>query len=120
MLLAADVVDLQAHTPKEEKAAVISSRNFFRGLGHSCGLAVSANVLQSGLMRVLPEAYASIANTAYSIPHNVDQGTLAAIILAFVHASHSISVANVTIIVTCLVGRAFVGDIPGLASRHKV
>jgi hypothetical protein len=77
------LVALQAHTPKEERAAVISSYKFFRSLGAPCGLAVSAIDLQSGLKKALPEAYASIANSAYSIPHNAGQTTLHAIIPAF-------------------------------------
>ena len=104
------LVALQAHTAKSERATVISSRNFFRGLGAACGVAVSANVLQSGLKNALPEAYASIANSAYSIPKNLDPTILAVIIPAFEHASHNVFLANIPVIAICLVGCIFVKD----------
>jgi hypothetical protein len=119
MLLAADA----CRAPGSHAEGIKSRNDFelqlFRSLGASCGLAVSAIDLQSGLKEALPEPYASIANAAYSIPHNVDQTTLATIIPAFAHASHSIFIANVPVIVICLVGCAFVGDKLSLASRHK-
>jgi len=104
------LVTLQAHTPKEDRATVISSRNFFRGLGASCGLAVSASVLQSSLKKALPATFASIANSPYSIPHDFDQETMAAIVPAFAHASRSVFIANIPVISLCLLGCVFVRD----------
>lgn len=104
------LVALQAHTAKADRATVISSRNFFRGLGASCGLAVSANVLQHGLRRKLPEAYASLANSSYSIPHHISGKALAAIIPAFMHASRRVFIANIPLVALCLLGCFFVRD----------
>lgn len=51
------VVAMQAHTKKTERAVVTSTRNFLGFLGSTCGVAVSAAVLQPTLRISLPTRY---------------------------------------------------------------
>ncbi|KAF1809991.1 MFS general substrate transporter [Eremomyces bilateralis CBS 781.70] len=48
------LVAAQAHSPKEDRAIVISARNFIRALGGSAGLAIASAIFSSTLVSNIP------------------------------------------------------------------
>jgi MFS family permease len=63
------LIAIQAHSPKAQRAVVISNRNFLRALGGATGLAVCAQVLQTTLKKSLPDDLRYIASSAYTRPN---------------------------------------------------
>jgi MFS family permease len=68
MVFQSSIISLQAHSPKSQRAIVISIRNFLRCLGGAIGLAVSAAILQSTLRASLPDQFRNLAHSVYSKP----------------------------------------------------
>lgn len=66
------IIALQAHSTKNDRAVVISVRNFMRALGGSAGLAISSAVFANALKSSL--------NKATAVPEDVKAGILAAIL----------------------------------------
>lgn len=62
------LVALQAHSPKAQRAVIVSNRNFLRALGGSVGLAVSAGILGNVLKGSLPSNLQYIASSTYATP----------------------------------------------------
>lgn len=50
------LVAAQAHTRKEDRAVVISARNFLRAMGGAVGLAVASSIYSNALKRNLPQS----------------------------------------------------------------
>ena len=50
------LVAAQAHTRKEDRAVVISARNFVRAMGGGVGLAVASSIYSNALKRNLPQS----------------------------------------------------------------
>ena len=49
------LVAAQAHSPKQDRAVVISARNFIRALGGSAGLAIASAIFSNTLVNHIPE-----------------------------------------------------------------
>lgn len=106
------LVALQAHCTKSQRAVVIANRNFFRCIGGSCGLAISAAVLQAALRSNLPTKFAYLADSSYSLPSraNLSATEWAAILLSYSKASHTVFVVQVPIIGVCFLACMLVRD----------
>lgn len=103
------LVALQAHSPKPRRAVIISNRNFFRCAGGSCGLAVSAAVLQAALRANLPPEYSYLANKTYSLPHIEGPGK-DAILDAYMAASRAVFILQIPLVGLAFLGCIFVKD----------
>ncbi|OKL61541.1 hypothetical protein UA08_03180 [Talaromyces atroroseus] len=104
------LVALQAHSPKPQRAIIISSRNFFRCAGGACGLAVSASILQTGLRNHLPADMKYIASSIYNLPTSGDPETTALILSAYMKATKDLYIANTVVIGLCLCACLLVRD----------
>lgn len=58
------LVAAQAHSPKQDRAVVISARNFIRALGGSAGLAIASAVFSNSLLADLPAALPAAVRTS--------------------------------------------------------
>ena len=106
------LVALQAHCTKSQRAVSISNRNFFRCMGGSVGLAVSAALLQATLRSNLPSQLSYLADSTYSIP---SQSSVSAeewneILSSYSKASHSVFILQVPLIGVCFLACALVRD----------
>ncbi|KAJ5498511.1 C6 transcription factor [Penicillium expansum] len=106
------IVALQAHCTKSQRAVVIANRNFFRCIGGSCGLAISAAVLQAALRSNLPTKFAYLAESSYSLPSraNISATEWTSILLSYSKASHTVFVVQVPLIGVCFLACIFVRD----------
>ena len=86
------IIAVQAHSPKVQRAIVISIRNFLRCLGGAVGLAVSAAILQAKLRASLPLDYQYLAHSAYAAPDfdSLNADDTRAILQAYTVASKSV------------------------------
>ncbi|KAI4724049.1 MFS general substrate transporter [Aureobasidium sp. EXF-10728] len=107
------LVALQAHCSKEQRAVVISNRNFLRSLGGAVGLAISAAALQNSLRKAMPPQFASTLSS-YDIP---DFGALRAspeqiqdLLQAYATASRTVFIMNVPFMGLCLIGCLLIKD----------
>jgi MFS family permease len=107
------LVALQAHCSKEQRAVVISNRNFLRSLGGAVGLAVSAAVLQSSLKRAMPPEFSSFVSS-YDTPNFAALGAspeqIHAVLQAYATASRTVFIMNVPFMALCLVGCLLIKD----------
>ncbi|CAG8884890.1 unnamed protein product [Penicillium nalgiovense] len=106
------LVALQAHCTKSQRAVVIANRNFFRCIGGSCGLAISAAILQATLRSNLPTKFAYLADSSYSLPSraNLSATEWASILLSYSKASHAVFILQVPLIGVCFLACMFVRD----------
>lgn len=111
------LIALQTHATKSRRAVIISSRNFFRCVGGSADLAISAAILQAVLKGNLPTAYQYLANNAYS-PPRVEGPDAEAIYDAYMAASRAVFILQVPLVSICLLGCLFVKD-HGLRSLEE-
>jgi len=115
------IISLQAHSPKAERAIVISIRNFLRCLGGAVGLAVSAALLQSTLKSSLPPQFQNLAHSVYSKPdysqYNAADTEL--ILNAYEKSSRSVFVFYSPIAGICLLLCVFVKD-RGLQRKEEI
>ncbi|KAI0382015.1 major facilitator superfamily domain-containing protein [Hypomontagnella monticulosa] len=109
------VVALQAHTPKDQRAVVISCRVFFRFLGGACGVAASSAILQGSLMGDLPEPFRYIANAAFSLPILTPESQ-GVVLPAYQQSIRNVFIANTAIMAFAMLGSFFWKD-KGLESR---
>ncbi|CAD0111672.1 unnamed protein product, partial [Aureobasidium uvarum] len=107
------LVALQAHCSKEQRAVVISNRNFLRSLGGAVGLAISAAALQNSLRKAMPPQFASYLSS-YDTP---DFGALGAspeqiqdVLRAYATASRTVFIMNVPFMGLCLIGCILIKD----------
>jgi hypothetical protein len=106
------IISLQAHSPKAQRAIVISIRNFLRCLGGAIGLAVEAAILQNTLRKSLPVKFSYLAESTYSHP-NFDQFSpedASDIIDAYAKASRTVFVFLAPLAGVCLLTCIFVKD----------
>lgn len=106
------MVALQAHSTKSQRAVSISNRNFFRCMGGSCGLAVSAALLQASLRSDLPSQLSYLAESSYSLPSksSVSASEWAEILASYSKASHSVFILQVPLIGVCFLACSLIRD----------
>ncbi|KAK2750739.1 hypothetical protein FQN57_002812 [Myotisia sp. PD_48] len=104
------IIAIQAHSPKSYRAVVISNRNFYRCLGSSTGLAVSAALLQVVLKSNLPAAYSHLANSTYVVPNNLPVEDMDSVLGAYMKASHAVFILQAPLIGLGFLGCALVPD----------
>src|ERR1700712_1224692 len=106
------IISLQAHSPKAQRAIVISIRNFLRCLGGAIGLAVCAAILQNVLRASLPPQFKYLANSTYSKPdyskYNAADTEL--ILDAYAKASRAVFIFMSPMSGICLITCVFVKD----------
>ncbi|KAI4851964.1 MFS general substrate transporter [Aureobasidium sp. EXF-8845] len=107
------LVALQAHCSKEQRAVVISNRNFLRSLGGAVGLAISAAALQNSLKKVMPPELSSFVSS-YDTPDFAALGAspeqIHTVLQAYATASRSVFIMNVPFIGLCLIGCLLIKD----------
>lgn len=98
------LIALQAHSPKDLRAVVISNRNFLRALGGAFGLACSSQILQATLRRHLPAELAALVTSSYTLPstQGLAAESVATIKGAYAAGSHIVFVSLTPIIGLCL------------------
>lgn len=106
------MVALQAHCTKSQRAVSISNRNFFRCMGGSCGLAVSAALLQATLRSSLPSELSYLTKSSYSLPSksSVTATQWAEILASYSKASHSVFILQVPLIGVCFLACTMIRD----------
>ncbi|KAJ5628554.1 C6 transcription factor [Penicillium lividum] len=106
------MVALQAHCTKSQRAISISNRNFFRCMGGSVGLAVSAALLQATLRSNLPSQLSYLAESTYSIPSqsSVSAEEWSEILSSYSKASHSVFILQVPLIGVCFLACTLIRD----------
>ncbi|KAJ5621292.1 C6 transcription factor [Penicillium herquei] len=106
------MVAIQAHATKSQRAVVISNRNFFRCMGGSVGLAVSAALLQATLKSSLPSNLAYLAKSSYSLPSesSVSASEWSEILSSYTKASHSVFILQVPLIGVCFLACLLIRD----------
>jgi hypothetical protein len=115
------IISLQAHSPKAQRAIVISIRNFIRCLGGAVGPAVSAAILQNTLRASLPERFQDLAHSVYTKPNYslYDAADQEVILNAYEKASHAVFVLYAPVAGICLLCCVFVKD-RGLQRKEEV
>ena len=93
MCTQAIIVALQAHTPKSQRAVILSCRNFFRFLGAACGVVVSAAALQKQLKDDLPPQYRHLADSSYYLPP-LDGNDRSTVLASYRKAIRSVFIIN--------------------------
>ncbi|KAE8388197.1 major facilitator superfamily domain-containing protein [Aspergillus alliaceus] len=106
------LVAIQAHSPSDLRAVVISNRNFFRALGGAVGLACCSLIQQTALQRALPSTLREIANNSYAVP-SLDHFAATErhqIQSAYGDASQTVFISMVPFMGVCLVLCVFTRD----------
>lgn len=107
------LVALQAHCSKDQRAVVISNRNFLRSLGGAVGLAISAAALQNSLKRAMPQEFSSFISS-YDTPDFEALGAspeqAQAVLQAYATASRTVFIMNAPFMGLCLVGCLLIKD----------
>jgi len=107
------LVALQAHCSKEQRAVVISNRNFLRSLGGAVGLAISAAALQNSLTKAMPPEFSSFVSS-YDTPDFEALGAspeqIQAVLQAYATASRTVFIMNVPFMGLCLIGCLLIKD----------
>ncbi|KAJ6014958.1 C6 transcription factor [Penicillium herquei] len=106
------MVAIQAHATKSQRAVVISNRNFFRCMGGSVGLAVSAALLQATLKSSLPSNLSYLTESSYSLPSesSVSAAEWSEILNSYSKASHSVFILQVPLIGLCFLACLLIRD----------
>lgn len=111
------LVAAQAHSPKQDRAVVISARNFIRALGGSAGLAIASaifsNVLLSSLPVTLPEeTITQIRESIFDMPRidALSQQQQIQIEDAYVKAARSVFYLWAGAMACCLALMVFIKD----------
>ena len=99
------LIALQAHSPRELRAVVISNRNFLRALGGAFGLACSSQILQFTLRHHLPAELSALVTSSYALPgtEGLSAESVAAIKGAYAAGSRIVFVSLTPIIGLCLI-----------------
>jgi hypothetical protein len=110
-------VAAQAHSSKEDRAVVISARNFIRAFGGSVGLAIASAIFSNTLLRGLPSDIPpafrhQVEDSIFDMPN---ASTLSikdknSVRDAYVHASKSIFYLWFAAITVCLILMVFIKD----------
>ena len=106
------LIAIQAHSPKAQRAVIISNRNFLRALGGATGLAVCAQVLQTTLKKSLPDNLRYIASSAYARPNldNFSETDQEVIKQAYMIACRMVFVTLAPFMGSCLLGCFLIKD----------
>ena len=106
------LVAMQAHCTKQQRAVVISNRNFIRSVGGAVGLAISAAILQNQLKSSLPDKFKYLALSTYATPDfsNYSPQDTNAILDAYAKASHAVFMLGAPFLGACLLCCFFVKD----------
>ncbi|KUI57824.1 hypothetical protein VP1G_05190 [Cytospora mali] len=121
------LVAAQAHSPKKDRAIIISSRNFLRSLGGAVGLAIASALFSNTLVNRLPSPPAipqdvmdKIKSSVFSVPDltglNEDQENM--ILDTYVKASRSVFYFWVGCIGLCWLLMWFIKD-KGLQRKEE-
>lgn len=107
------LVALQAHCSKEQRAVVISNRNFLRSLGGAVGLAISAAALQNSLKKAMPPEFSAFLSS-YDTPDfealHATPEQIQAVLKAYATASRTVFIMNAPFMGLCLVGCILIKD----------
>ncbi|KAH0017622.1 MFS general substrate transporter, partial [Aureobasidium melanogenum] len=107
------LVALQAHCFREQRAVVISNRNFLRSLGGAVGLAISAAALQNSLKKAMPPEI-SFLLSSYDTPDFEELGAspeqIQAVLQAYATASRTVFIMNAPFMGLCLIGCILIKD----------
>lgn len=116
------LVALQAHCSKEQRAVVISNRNFLRSLGGAVGLAISAAALQNSLKKAMPPEFSAFLSS-YDTPDLEALGAspeqIEAVLQAYATASRTVFIMNAPFMGLCLIGCILIKD-RGLQRPNEV
>ncbi|KAH8653218.1 major facilitator superfamily domain-containing protein [Tricladium varicosporioides] len=120
------LIAAQAHGKKEDRAVVISTRNFLRSMGGAIGLAISgsifSNILRSNLSRSIPaELREAVLASIFFIPEltGVSADTKDAIFDSYLAAMKGVFILWVCCIGTCFLLTSLVKD-RGLKRKEEV
>ncbi|KAH0333137.1 MFS general substrate transporter, partial [Aureobasidium melanogenum] len=116
------LVALQAHCSKEQRAVVISNRNFLRSLGGAVGLAISAAALQNSLEKAMPPEFSAFLSS-YDTPDfealSASPEQIEAVLQAYATASRTVFIMNAPFMGLCLIGCILIKD-RGLQRPNEV
>ncbi|THX91834.1 putative major facilitator superfamily transporter [Aureobasidium pullulans] len=103
---------MQAHSPKSQRAIVISNRMLLRQLGGAVGLAISSAVSGNVLASSLPAHLQYIAESTFAVPdlNTVSAADRRSISTAYASASRAVFIFCVAVIGVALVLTFFVKD----------
>lgn len=104
------LVALQAHSPKAQRAVIVSNRNFFRCCGGACGLAVSAAVLQTSLHSALPLGLKHLSRYTYSLSSIAEGPDKETVLGSYATASRNVFIMQVPLMGICLAGCLLIKD----------
>ncbi|KAI1502544.1 major facilitator superfamily domain-containing protein [Biscogniauxia marginata] len=111
------LVAAQAHSPKKDRAVIISSRNFIRSLGAAVGLATSgaifSNTLVDKITDVIPADVAQkMRRSIFTMPEisNLTGTQQVAVLNVYAQASRTVSYLWVGAITVCLALMIFIKD----------
>ncbi|KAJ5211962.1 uncharacterized protein N7498_003608 [Penicillium cinerascens] len=115
------LIAIQAHSPKDLRAVIISNRNFFRALGGAIGLACSSLVLQASFGKALPDDLRYLSRDSYVLPtlsdfSTADQNALRA---AYSQASRTVFISMAPVMGFCLMICVFIRD-KGLQRKEEI
>lgn len=122
------LVAAQAHSPKQDRAVVISARNFIRAMGGSAGLAIASaifsNTLISSVSLVddIPEYYVDeVKNSVFEMPNisNLTDLQQVAVLDCYVKAARSVFYLWAGAMACCLILMVFIKD-KGLNRKEEV
>lgn len=103
---------MQAHSPKSQRAIVISNRMLLRQLGGAVGLAISSSISGNVLESSLPPDLQYIADSTFAVPdlNTVSAADRRSINTAYASASRAVFIFCVAVIGVALVLTFFVKD----------
>ncbi|THY45415.1 putative major facilitator superfamily transporter [Aureobasidium pullulans] len=103
---------MQAHSPKSQRAIVISNRMLLRQLGGAVGLAISSAISGNVLASSLPAHLQYIAESTFAVPdlNTVSAADRRSISTAYASASRAVFIFCVVVIGVALVLTFFVKD----------
>lgn len=126
VLISAALIAAQAHSKKEDRAVVISTRNFLRSMGGAVGLSISGNIFSNILRSNLPsgvpaELRVAILASIFSVPElsSVSAGTKEDIFEAYLAAIKGVFILWACCIGTCLLLTSLIKD-RGLKRKEEV
>lgn len=102
------LIAAQAHTAKEDRAVVISARNFTRSVGGAVGLAVSSMVftskVDSGITSLPSSLRSAVLSSVFSSPDlsSLTKGEAATVVQAYILAGRALCIIWVALSGFCL------------------
>ncbi|KAJ9134094.1 Major facilitator superfamily domain-containing protein [Pleurostoma richardsiae] len=119
------LVAAQAHSPKQDRAVVISARNFIRALGGSAGLAIASAIFSNSLISHLPSdlppaVQTRIKESIFDVPDtsSLSESQKIAVLDSYATASRSVFYLWAGAMGCCLALMIFIRD-KGLARKDE-